>query len=72
MYLSEKYQVALLPGSDFDLEETEFYFRLAFVDFDGRKVIKIFQGEVDSDFVQKECPDIAMGTHQLIQSVKDL
>ena len=63
LYLLEKYQVALLPGSDFGFEETEFYFRLAFVDFDGRKVIKSFQGEIDSDFIQKESPNIAMGTH---------
>lgn len=72
LYLLEEYQVALLPGSDFGFEETAFYFRLAFVDFDGRKVIKSFKGEIDSDFIQKECPNIAMGTHQLIQFVKDL
>lgn len=50
-----------MSGSDFGFEETEFYFRLAFVDFDGKKVIKFFQGEIDPDFIQKECPNIALG-----------
>ena len=50
-----------MSGSDFGFEETEFYFRLAFVDFDGKKVIKFFQGEIDPDFIQKERPNIALG-----------
>ncbi|NNC70496.1 MAG: aminotransferase class I/II-fold pyridoxal phosphate-dependent enzyme, partial [Flavobacteriaceae bacterium] len=35
-YLLNKHRIALLPASDFYFEPEEFYFRLAFVDFDGQ------------------------------------
>ena len=74
MYLLENYQVALLPGSDFGFDETEFYFRLAFVDFQGEKVLKAFQkeGSIDHSFIQKECASIYKGTQRLIDFIDEL
>ena len=74
MYLLEKYQVALLPGSDFGFEKSEFYFRLAFVDFHGEEVLKAYQKAKSTDpaFIEKECPAIFYGTQRLIDFVKDL
>ena len=72
IYLLENYQVALLPGSDFGFQDSEFFFRLAFVDFDGKNVMKAFKGKIDNDFIKKECPNMFTGTHQLIQFAKDL
>ncbi len=72
-YLLENYQVALLPASDFGFEETEFFFRLAFVDFDGEKVLQASkEKKIDLDFIKEECSNIYKGTKQLIQFVKDL
>ena len=73
LYLLENYQVALLPGSDFGFEDSEFFFRLAFVDFDGASVFKAFQktGKIDVEFIQKECPSMYLGVLQLIKFVRD-
>jgi aspartate/methionine/tyrosine aminotransferase len=74
LYLLEKYQVALLPGSDFGFDDSEFFFRLAFVDFDGESVMKAYQHnqQMDAEFIQKECPSMFVGTQQLIKFVEDL
>jgi aspartate/methionine/tyrosine aminotransferase len=74
LYLLETYQVALLPGSDFGFEDAEFFFRLAFVDFNGESVLKAYQksGKIDVEFIQRECPSMYLGTQQLIKFVEDL
>ncbi|MBL4605767.1 MAG: aminotransferase class I/II-fold pyridoxal phosphate-dependent enzyme [Flavobacteriaceae bacterium] len=67
-YLLEKYQVALLPASDFGFENEELFFRLAFVDFDGKKVMEAYQenGSVDSTFIEQNCSSVYRGVQQLI------
>ena len=74
MHLLENYQVALLPGSDFGFEEHEFYFRLAFVDFQGKEVLEAYQqkGSIDREFIQQECPSIFKGINKLIDFAVDL
>jgi len=74
LHLLENYQVALLPGSDFGFEDSEFYFRLAFVDFHGEHVMKAYQTiqEIDVAFIQNECPSMYYGVEQLIEFVRAL
>ena len=73
-YLLENYDVALLPGSDFGFQETELFFRLAFVDFDGDHLMNLTQHdtEIDRSFVQENCPSVYRGVHQLIKFTKEL
>lgn len=73
-YLLENYDVALLPGSDFGFQDTELFFRLAFVDFDGENVMNLTQKdtEIDRSYVQENCPSVYRGVHQLIKFTKEL
>ena len=73
-YLLENYDVALLPGSDFGFQETELFFRLAFVDFDGENIMNSTQEdtEIDKFYVQKNCPSVFRGVDQLVKFTKDL
>ena len=73
-YLLENYDVALLPGSDFGFQETELFFRLAFVDFDGENIMNSTQEdtEIDKFYVQKNCPSVFRGVDQLVKFTKEL
>ena len=66
-YILKTYQVALLPATDFYFEEEELFFRLAFVDFDGRKVLNAFKKAktMDETFIKQCCPKIYNGIEQL-------
>ena len=54
---------AMLPGSDFGMEEDKLLSRIAFVDFDGSKALKmISKGKPSSDiFLDFTCPKIVKG-----------
>ena len=54
---------AMLPGSDFGMEEDKLLSRIAFVDFDGSKALKmISKGKPSPDnFLDLTCPKIAKG-----------
>ena len=73
-FLLEKYQVALLPGSDFGFETTEFFFRLAFVDFNGEKVMNAYRdiAIIDESFIKENCSRIYAGVQQLIKFTKEV
>ncbi|MFY0628732.1 MAG: pyridoxal phosphate-dependent aminotransferase [Flavobacteriaceae bacterium] len=73
-YLLEKYQVALLPASDFGFQKEALFFRLAFVDFDGEKVMKAYQEnpDVNATFIKRNCSSIFKGVQRLIDFAKDL
>ncbi|QMU66340.1 MAG: hypothetical protein GKR88_19985 [Flavobacteriaceae bacterium] len=45
----------MLPGTDFGFKETELFFRIAFVDFDGEKILESYQKNtcIDEDFIKK-------------------
>ena len=72
-YLLENYGVALLPGSDFGFESNELFFRLAFVDFDGEKVMKAYLKEkhIDELFIKENCLSIYKGIQQLVKCTKE-
>lgn len=64
--LLENKGVALLPGSDFGRPEEEFTFRLAFVDFDGKKTLAINPNQTsDPKFIETYCPKIKAGIESL-------
>ena len=53
---------AMLPGSDFGMEEDKLLSRIAFVDFDGSKALKMISKEKPSDsFLDFTCPKIVKG-----------
>jgi aspartate aminotransferase len=73
-HILEKYNVALLPASDFYFREEDLFFRLAFVDFDGQKVMRAYNSRpyVNEDFIKKYCPNIFGGVDKIIEFVKKL
>jgi len=54
---------AMLPGSDFGMEEDKLLSRIAFVDFDGSKALKMISKEKSSpdNFLDLTCPKILKG-----------
>ena len=54
---------AMLPGSDFGMEEDKLLSRIAFVDFDGSKALKMISKEKSSpdSFLDLACPKIVKG-----------
>lgn len=62
--------VAMLPGSDFGRDPSEFSARIAYVDFNGREIMDaaemLFNGEKNNDpFVEQYCPKIAEAVERL-------
>ena len=72
-HLLNNYGVALLPGSDFGFKPNELFFRMAFVDFNGEKVMKAFEKgkEIDELFIKENCISIYKGVQQLIKFIKE-
>lgn len=73
-FLLENYSVALLPSTDFYFQKEELFFRLAFVDFNGEKVLKAFKkfdGNTQ-EFIRTNCPSIYHGTNQIMKCINDL
>jgi aspartate aminotransferase len=67
----EETGVALLPGMDFGHQPEELVARLAYVDFDGKSVMKTVESvyaekKLTEDFIRETCPSIWEGTHKLI------
>ncbi len=63
--------VALLPGMDFGHQPEELVARLAYVDFDGKKVLETVEKEyadkkLTENFIRETCPSIWDGIHKLI------
>ena len=73
-YLLEHFNVALLPATDFYFKEEELFFRLAFVDFDGQKVLRAYNNRpiINEDFLQKYCPNIYGGVDKIQEFIKKL
>jgi len=73
-YILDHYNVALLPASDFYFDENELYFRLAFVDFDGKGLLeKVESSEIiDENFIKNNCSNIYQGVNKLIEFTKEL
>ena len=73
-HLLDNYGVALLPGSDFGFKSNELFFRMAFVDFNGEKVMKAYKKEkkIDERFIKENCISIYKGVKQLIKFTKEI
>ena len=73
-HLLDNYGVALLPGSDFGFKSNELFFRMAFVDFNGEKVMKAFEKvkDIDELFIKENCISIYKGVQQLIKFTKEI
>ena len=58
----------------FQFQKEELFFRLAFVDFNGEKVLeafKKFDGNTH-EFIRTNCPSIYHGTNQIMKCINDL
>ena len=73
-HLLKNYGVALLPGSDFGFHSNELFFRMAFVDFDGEKVMEAYKKEkkIDELFIKENCLSIYKGVQQLKKFTKEI
>ena len=63
---------AMLPGSDFGIKNELLISRIAFVDFDGGKSLKLIgkDNEIPNDFLQSACPKIIKGIKKLKNWIK--
>ena len=63
---------AMLPGSDFGIDEAKLITRIAFVDFDGKKAMALANGHssLTKDFLNEACPTIVEGIDVLKHWIK--
>jgi aspartate aminotransferase len=73
--LLEQTGVAILPGSEFGRPKGELTARLAYVDFDGAKVLSMLDSKpddfrIDEAFLSTHCPNVVAATHAMCEWVK--
>ena len=58
---------AMLPGSDFGINENHLITRIAFVDFDGKQALDLANNlsHLSEEFLKKACPNIVNGINDL-------
>jgi aspartate aminotransferase len=73
-YVLENYDFAMLPGVDFGFESKELFFRIAFVDFNGKKIMDALQTNeiIDTVFIQKYAPDVYLGVKKIKEFISIL
>jgi len=74
-HLLEEYKVALLPGVDFYFSPEELSFRLAFVDFNGKKALKKYLKNdvpLDSKFIETYAPNVVDGIQKIVEFANTL
>ena len=72
-YILENYHVAVLPGSDFYFPPEDLFFRLAFVDFDGKMIPEQAKFDIFKEqHIAEYCPNIVKGIEQLKAFVRAL
>lgn len=73
-YLLDNFRLALLPASDFYFNDEELFFRMAFVDFNGKEVLEAYRknSAINSEFVKNYCPNIFGGVNKILEFVKKL
>ncbi len=74
-YLLKQYKVALLPGVDFYFSPEDFIFRLAYVDFDGKKVLNYYlknNTSLDNKFIETFAPNVVRGIQKIIDFINTL
>jgi aspartate aminotransferase len=69
--LLEETGVAILPGADFGRQRDELTARLAYVDFDGAKVMSILESdedaEINEEFLFTHCPNVVNATKRICE-----
>jgi aspartate aminotransferase len=70
----ENYNFAMLPGIDFGFEKEELFFRIAFVDFNGQRMMKAFEinKNIDAAFIKQNAPNIMLGVESVKQFITDV
>lgn len=75
-YILDHHQVALLPGTDFYFPPDALIFRLAYVDFDGKKMLEDYQKNenrpLDLKFIEIFAPNVFQGVQNIIEFVGSL
>jgi len=74
-YILSEYKVALLPGTDFYFDPEDLIFRLAYVDFNGKKALEAILNKnvnLDQSFISDYTPNIANGVQKIIEFVENL
>ncbi|MFT5248971.1 MAG: aspartate aminotransferase [bacterium] len=74
-YLLKEFKIALLPGVDFYFSPEELIFRLAYVDFNGKKVLKKYLKNdvpLNSKFIETNVPNVVAGIQKIIEFVNTL
>ena len=64
---------AMLPGSDFGIQNELLISRIAFVDFDGEQALNLLENEkkIKHDFLLIACPKIVRGVNKLKEWIKN-
>lgn len=59
-YVLENYNFAMLPGVDFGFKKEELFFRIAFVDLNGKNVMKAYQfnKNIDCRLIKENVPNV--------------
>jgi aspartate aminotransferase len=72
--LLEDTGVAVLPGADFGRSKDELTARLAYVDFDGAKVMRALMADdsakIDDEFLFTHCPNVVTATRRICDWVQ--
>ena len=73
-YVLEKYNFAMLPGVDFGFEKEALFFRIAFVDFNGEKVMNAYGQDknIDTIFIKENAPNVFFGVEKIKTFIADL
>ena len=73
-YVLENYKFAMLPGIDFGFEKEDLFFRIAFVDFEGEKVMNAFRTSKKSgtNFIEENAPNVFSGVEKIKKFISDL
>lgn len=64
----------MLKGVDFGFEKEELFFRFTFVDFDGKKVRKTFNSDIETDFhfIKRNTSNIFSGVEKIKEFIFQL
>ena len=64
---------AMLPGSEFGIQNELLISRIAFVDFDGGKALNLMEkiDSINKDLLQIACPKIIKGVKKLKEWIKN-
>jgi aspartate aminotransferase len=73
-YVLENCDFAMLPGVDFGFEKEELFFRIAFVDFNGKNVMKAYQfnKNIDRGFIKENMPNVFSGIEKIKAFISNL